>query len=1203
MLYPMAYGQQTTNNINNYVPPSPNANSTVTALGSYNVNLYSGKLSYYAKLKEFTMAKVKMDLGLSYSTSGIKVQDLSGPEGLGWSMTLGGAITRYVAGLPDEAPNGYCGANRFGSKSYSAQNESYYTDILKGFGDSRPDRFYFSFLGYSGLFELDPDGNPVMQSSYGLKVLYSPFNRTNGRALGGKEDWVIADQAGNQYVLGDEYVDNSYVSSNGQETIKNIQYISAWYLKKVITADNQTISFDYLVGNGINFKNYVNVKKDAYKLSGSNVVVTTTTWDENATTYVGTLYLARISSPQFEVRLKYDLTRTDLPGALALTEVAAYGNNRLAWLYRFHYSYFVSSTGNEQRLKLDGISQESNKAYGVNYLYSFGYNTAVNLPPRNSLQTDYLGLYNSNPGTSNISGYQGGDKTPDPVRSAANILTSVTNNFGGITNFTYEQNSIGSTSATTAKGGLRIKKVATMLNGAEVGTELYDYTNPATGQSSGTELQEYQFSQSGLAENYMYSEPLSAVYDLSGVYIGYSYVTVKKLDGSAIRTRFTDASQYADYNSPYYNWNKAINIDATTNTPGPANFGDYINTSLAFCRGHVLAEEFLDNSNKVVKRNDYNYALSAKSGNIIGFTVLQNWTYYPGGVVFVGYDRRRFDFFTQDLQLISKTTTTNFYSGSTLTGAATENDTYTYSSIAPNLVATKSSMLSNGITAKTSMRYPFDVLTGTLSTTPPDPAYPMAYLIKNNIVGQPVEVLKSTIANSVENIASVSVQTYVASASGTVKPFMQYRANLPVTLAAGSYVKYQVTTGTGTETATMDSHLEPTTTSRYDAYGNLQTSSNPFTTTAGGKNSLGWAYNGNYLAAEIKNADYNEYYYQDFEDPSIANAVSGTAHSGNYFYSGTPLAVSWTPPNTRPYLISYWYRKNGTWNLRQGVTYTGKSTSPMSLNDGDAYDDIRVFPSDAQLTTSAYEPFVGMTGLIDPKGQTTVYQYDQFQRLQTIRDRNGNIAKNFVYKNVAPVTPFTNAAYNGTFTPANCGYNKVGVPMAYTVSAGVASSPYSQADANEQAKAYGQNYVNTNGGCVIKQVIFARVEYSNYNNTYYQQDQYNYSSQTTADVYVKFYQDAACQNPITLNVPIPIIISESENDQLAYGGTNPAASNWSFNVPAGVNAFFVGNEILYTSNSYTDPQSGYGSVTDTYEYSYDMTGNYTTPYTPLTTKK
>ena len=53
--------------------------------------------------------------------------------------------------------------------------------------------------------------------------------------------------------------------------------------------------------------------------------------------------------------------------------------------------------------------------------------------------------------------------------------------------------------------------------------------------------------------------------------------------------------------------------------------------------------------------------------------------------------------------------------------------------------------------------------------------------------------------------------------------------------------------------------------------------------------------------------------------------------------------------------------------------------------------------SNAQVTTYTYKPLVGMTSQTDPKGMTTYYEYDDFQRLKIIKDQNGNIIKQYDY--------------------------------------------------------------------------------------------------------------------------------------------------------------------------------------------------------------
>jgi YD repeat-containing protein len=67
------------------------------------------------------------------------------------------------------------------------------------------------------------------------------------------------------------------------------------------------------------------------------------------------------------------------------------------------------------------------------------------------------------------------------------------------------------------------------------------------------------------------------------------------------------------------------------------------------------------------------------------------------------------------------------------------------------------------------------------------------------------------------------------------------------------------------------------------------------------------------------------------------------------------------------------------------------------MTGGTAYDDVRIYPSGSQMTTFTYNPLVGMTSSTDPKGETTYYEYDNFQRLMNIKDKDGNVIKHMTY--------------------------------------------------------------------------------------------------------------------------------------------------------------------------------------------------------------
>ncbi len=127
----------------------------------------------------------------------------------------------------------------------------------------------------------------------------------------------------------------------------------------------------------------------------------------------------------------------------------------------------------------------------------------------------------------------------------------------------------------------------------------------------------------------------------------------------------------------------------------------------------------------------------------------------------------------------------------------------------------------------------------------------------------------------------------------------------------------------------------------------------------------------------------------------------------------------------------------------------------------------------ALVYTYTYAPLIGMTSETDPAGKTTYYEYDGFERLHIIRDKDHNIIKDFCYGyrgNYAgcPVIYVSTALSKG-FQRNNCTTGGTGTTVTYTVAAGTYTSIISQADANQKAindlNTNGQAYANANGTC------------------------------------------------------------------------------------------------------------------------------------------
>jgi hypothetical protein len=201
---------------------------------------------------------------------------------------------------------------------------------------------------------------------------------------------------------------------------------------------------------------------------------------------------------------------------------------------------------------------------------------------------------------------------------------------------------------------------------------------------------------------------------------------------------------------------------------------------------------------------------------------------------------------------------------------------------------------------------------------------------------------------------------------------------------------------------------------------------------------------------------------------------------GNLLENGIDLPLQdGQKSNRTTYLYSYSSQnliaeiKNAEYSTIEGVLskaaieHFSNLTSPSKF-DIDAFlvPLKRALPN-AQVTSYAYKPLVGMTSQTDVKEMTTYYDYDAFQRLENVKDQKGNIVKNYRYNYAGSSYP--SAALSGSFTKNNCPSGQQGTIVAYSLAAG-AYTGFTQAEADAAAlaafQAGGQANANTHGNCV-----------------------------------------------------------------------------------------------------------------------------------------
>ena len=177
-----------------------------------------------------------------------------------------------------------------------------------------------------------------------------------------------------------------------------------------------------------------------------------------------------------------------------------------------------------------------------------------------------------------------------------------------------------------------------------------------------------------------------------------------------------------------------------------------------------------------------------------------------------------------------------------------------------------------------------------------------------------------------------------------------------------------------------------TTTYRYDDIGNIvyQQPENQQ------ESAFIWGYNREYPIAQVMNAAETEVFYTGFEEDT--QDVSTQARTGRQSHSGSYQV---TLPSSGTYRLTYWRKPNGQpWQIETQTI--SASTTIGAANE--LIDDVRVYPSDALMTTFTYDPLYGRTSATGPDGMIHYQEYDDLGRLKLSRDHRGRIEQSYFYR-------------------------------------------------------------------------------------------------------------------------------------------------------------------------------------------------------------
>jgi len=566
----------------NVIPPNPDA-ASLAKYADYPVDLSTGVVQVNIPVWEIKCGNISVPISLSYHGSGIPVAETPSYVGLGWTLNAGGAITRTIRGCADDGMskrNAYTSSEISGlltdyavfpnypENTVEYGNPSKYREAAAGKRDLEPDLFCYNFCNTSGIFVFDFNGvsHLIPKKNINIERILSTSSPSRIISLrittddGFKYYFEALEKTLQNTKTETRINDGSSLQTGSMisNSLNTSEFNSAWFLTKIEAPNSsKNIVFEY---DDINIENSYPVSetyKEFLQCNGTPNYAQKGLWETTQTT--ATIYgkrLRKITSTDQSIEFIRGDYRFDLKGDQVLDKIIIRNNkSEILKQFKLSYNYFseggmtspgTSANANtvantKMRLSLKSI-QEIDKNNLALPAQTFDYENSVWLPDRlTSKAQDHWGYFNGKlqnttliPNlNTTINLYSIRDVSENNLKAGS--LTRITYPTGGFTQFIYEANNVTSSAYDMTGSGLRIK-------------EKIDY-DPNTNKSI---HKKYDYNSSGYlgySFNYVYQTGLQ-----NEIYISHtssSNTALNNGDGSIVRYRKVTIFEGDDINGIY----------------------------------------------------------------------------------------------------------------------------------------------------------------------------------------------------------------------------------------------------------------------------------------------------------------------------------------------------------------------------------------------------------------------------------------------------------------------------------------------------------------------------------------------------------------------------------------------------------------------------------------------------------------------------
>ena len=961
------------------MPPTPESSSRVKyADVPFTHSLGAAELDI--PLYTLEGRELSIPIGLHYRSNGIKLDEMAGVAGLGWTLEAGGCITRTIVYMPDhfssevfhhEMPSGTL-LSQLENQTNNTATMAYLRDNLWRRLDSSLDRYSYNICGLSGTFVILDDGNVRQLSGDGVQIAISGRNDENNDITG----FTVTGPDGTQYVLTatEEGTYRGLVSNPTPSTGQDEEWdaITAWYLTGITSPSGlESATLTYTPGGSWERR--------------VQSIAQTATFDKTASTQsVTTSYEGSFVRSTYTTQVLASITLGSQTASFTYSSVYGYDGHTptTAWTHTPNYP---------QRLTGITVTDSSNQVYKVtvgtgespydgrvvlNSLeiahrtntaddrWDFTYKTKNATVSRYS--QDWYGYYNAEVDGSTLrnklcpwvmSGSWGTFSltwgTPDPTEADYMSLLTASHD-GAQTCFTYEGSYYNSTPI-----GIRVKEIEVRDNESTlIRKRSFTYANGTIGGTSYPMLDQYmnvsvsQVVTDGALIHYIWTfsvheTPVTDGPSLMEAQVAYASVTEEETDGVA--TNGAKTVYTFDTSDMHPNGTSTISRFPSTwsGIYGPGSYVPSLDPWDGVRKGYeesgprgpaLLTRkdvyEWNGTSHQLVQRENYSYPYETNETVLVDYKVKEVMVHSAYGEIgglqygdLYHYPVYAKDFYSRRPQSVVRI-------GYHANGNDTTSVEYSY---------VYRSNLSNPLRIS-SVQTDVDLNVRTLKYTYPDTYQNAPTWVSSLVSAHRLNtVLKQELYHGVRHFApldgkGIKAADNTRSIGGPVGTLWKEEITTydSYTIMNHSYLlpslHIEKTDGVESWRETIESR---------DRLGNVQSvkeKGRPETV-------IFWGYGGRYPVAIIENASYEDV----------------------YLYLGRLFMVGYNP-----------------------------SSSPTS-DQITALNGLRSDLPDAHVTVMEWLPGVGMTSMTDPSGVKTTWDYDDAGRLQYVKDANDKYLEEYVY--------------------------------------------------------------------------------------------------------------------------------------------------------------------------------------------------------------